>query len=176
MVPRTRWALAEKFISSIACCRAVGPQGAAESVRRCPWNKPMKRLLLGSRDVSSRSESPVLLPARLAGALGIHLAVCLHLALAHRRRPRNSFPRLFVCGRICTTPNTDADSETKALAYVGKFGTLNTNVVNFFLTNDSATRTLWEINNSTLRPQRYNLGTTGYGYDPAKIRFFVVNA
>ena len=68
-----------------------------------------------------------------------------------------------------TTPNTDPDAGTRSLAYIGKFGTLNTNVVNFFLTNDSATRTLWEINNSIWRPHRYNSGTTGYGYDPSAI-------
>ena len=68
-----------------------------------------------------------------------------------------------------TTPNTDPDAGTRSLAYIGKFGTLNTNVVNFFLNNDSATRTLWEINNSIWRPHRYNLGTTGYGYDPSAI-------
>ncbi|MCX6938767.1 MAG: hypothetical protein NTU80_12920, partial [Verrucomicrobia bacterium] len=67
------------------------------------------------------------------------------------------------------TPNDDADASTRALAYVGKFRILNTNVVNFFLARDTATRGLWELNNSGWRPQRYNLITTGYAYDPSAI-------
>ncbi len=66
------------------------------------------------------------------------------------------------------TPNTDTNAGTRALAAVGQLGTLNTNVINFFLTNDSATSDLWNINNNLFRPQRYNLGLTGYAYNPTE--------
>jgi hypothetical protein len=65
-----------------------------------------------------------------------------------------------------TMPNTDPDPGTKALAYIGQLQTLNTNAVSFYLPQDSATVGAWELNNSTIKPQRYNLFTTGYGYDP----------
>jgi hypothetical protein len=79
-----------------------------------------------------------------------------------------------------TTPNDDSDLATKALAYAGQLGTLNTNAVNFYLSADSALAK-WEENNDTpgpagrflgpielwigSKPQRYNVFTTGYGYD-----------
>jgi hypothetical protein len=72
------------------------------------------------------------------------------------------------------TPNDDPDPGTKALAYIGQLKTINANVVNFFLEADSATRGAWNINNTgigavtftSFKPQRYNLRTTGYDYNP----------
>jgi hypothetical protein len=67
------------------------------------------------------------------------------------------------------TPNDDTDPGTKALAYTGQLKTLNTNVVNFFLSDDRATSFAWEFNNGNLKPQRYNLFTTGYAYDATAV-------
>jgi len=65
-----------------------------------------------------------------------------------------------------STPNTDSDSGIRNLAYAAKFDALNTNIINFYLTNDSATLGAWNLNNSTFKPQWYQPENTGYEYRP----------
>jgi hypothetical protein len=65
-----------------------------------------------------------------------------------------------------TTPNTDTDPGTRGMAYAGRFSTLNTNVINFYLINDSATLNLWNLNNTYWKPQWYQPENNGYEYRP----------
>lgn len=62
------------------------------------------------------------------------------------------------------TPNTDSDPGTRSLAYVGRFGTLNANVINFYLPNDSATLNGWNLWNSRWKPEWYQPENVGYEY------------
>jgi hypothetical protein len=64
------------------------------------------------------------------------------------------------------TPNTDSDPGIRNLAYAARFGSLNTNIINFYLTNDSATLGAWNLNNSAFKPQWYQPENTGYEYRP----------
>ncbi len=63
-----------------------------------------------------------------------------------------------------TTPNDDPDVGTQGLSYAGKLKTLNTNVVNFYLPNDSATTTAWEVNNDLFKPQNQIVASCLRGY------------
>jgi hypothetical protein len=76
------------------------------------------------------------------------------------------------------TPNNDPDSGTKGMAYTGKLKTLNPNVVNFFLTRDSATTFAWEANNHQFKPQNQIITSCVRGYyyaraNPANMKFYV---
>jgi hypothetical protein len=81
------------------------------------------------------------------------------------------------------TPFWDADESTSSLSHRSQLAAVNGNLINFFLPDDDALLK-WEWNNDTpgglipgpgnhipilgSKPQRYNLGGTGYYYDPAK--------
>jgi pimeloyl-ACP methyl ester carboxylesterase len=79
-----------------------------------------------------------------------------------------------------TTPFYDPDVGTQKLSYRNQLAGVNGNLINFFLPADDALLK-WEWNNDTpalitgspnrfplvgSKPQRYNLGTTGYYYAP----------
>jgi hypothetical protein len=77
------------------------------------------------------------------------------------------------------TPDGDADPITNALGFKGKISDENVrrSMVNFYLANDSALTGIvdpplvgefggWEHNNANYKPESFNLGTTGYEYDP----------
>lgn len=75
------------------------------------------------------------------------------------------------------TPHYDGDQGTRDLSYRYKLNADGGNFVNFYLPADDALRA-WEFNNDTpgnagrflatgYKPQGYNLGSTGYYYDPA---------
>lgn len=76
------------------------------------------------------------------------------------------------------TPDGDIDPITNALGFKEKISDDNVrrSMVNFYLANDSALTGLvdppfagefggWEHNNANYKPESFNLGTTGYGYD-----------
>jgi esterase/lipase superfamily enzyme len=76
------------------------------------------------------------------------------------------------------TPDGDADLVTKALGFKEKMSQTNgARLINFYLSNDSALTGKinvpivgdvfgWEDNNAHYKPESFNLGTTGYDYDP----------
>ena len=70
------------------------------------------------------------------------------------------------------TPDGDADPITKALGFKEKISqTNNARLINFYLTNDSALADEnfgWVGNNRSYKPESFNLGTTGYDYDPER--------
>jgi pimeloyl-ACP methyl ester carboxylesterase len=65
-----------------------------------------------------------------------------------------------------TTPDGDTDPGTKALGYIGQLSTVSGNLVNFYLTQDSATTYWWPLNQQHAKPQRFNSGASGYFYTP----------
>jgi len=60
------------------------------------------------------------------------------------------------------TPDNDSDPVTRALAYRGHLRNVGGNLVNFFLPDDEATTTAWEINNYQFKP--YNPRGSGRYY------------
>jgi pimeloyl-ACP methyl ester carboxylesterase len=64
------------------------------------------------------------------------------------------------------TPDTDSDSFTKSLGYVGHLGGIGGGIVNFYDEQDTAIVDAWNYNNSHFKPQALLLGLSGYyGYD-----------
>jgi pimeloyl-ACP methyl ester carboxylesterase len=66
------------------------------------------------------------------------------------------------------TPCDDVDAGMRALTYRGQLSGVSGNLINFFLPNDAATKNAWEFNNDKFKPQTFNLGVSGYYYDPAR--------
>ncbi len=68
------------------------------------------------------------------------------------------------------TPDGDADPITKNLGFKEKISQTNdARLVNFYLEGDSALADEnfgWVANNRKYKPESFNLGTTGYDYDP----------
>ena len=69
-----------------------------------------------------------------------------------------------------STPCYDSDQNIRNLSYRYKLNQVSANLISYFLPNDSALKA-WELNNYTsgpfslgAKPQRYNLGVTGYSY------------
>ena len=65
-----------------------------------------------------------------------------------------------------TTPDGDTDPGTKALGYIGQLSSVSGNLVNFYLTNDSATTVAWVANNAGFKPQPFDTDFDGYFYVP----------
>jgi len=101
----------------------------------------------------------------------------VNYALLNAAVPAMSYdtdPTLYQSGAFwkSPTPDGDPDAGTKALGYGGQLQGVSGNLINFFLTRDFATTTLWEGNNFTFKPQKLAAipvppFTTGYYYDPA---------
>ncbi len=65
-----------------------------------------------------------------------------------------------------TTPHYDSDPGTQNLSYRYKLNSVGARLINFYLSTDDALDS-WNQNNDSFKPQRYNLGLTGYFYDPS---------
>lgn len=79
------------------------------------------------------------------------------------------------------TPDGDSDPITKDLGFSCKIDCsgVTRSVINFYLSKDSALTGMldvpvigealgWEQNNKFFKPESFNLGATGYGYDPSR--------
>ena len=65
-------------------------------------------------------------------------------------------------------PDTDGDSLTRSLGYMGHLGridgSVNKPIVNFYDASDSATDLGWNFNNDNLKPQQLLIGLQGAYY------------